>query len=271
VARLELGIKPGQWGWSFDELTRSWAAAEEAGFDILACFDHVTASPAPEAAWNAPSLLTAMAGRTTSIALAVRVVDVSLRNPFLLAAELAVAQAASGGRLDVGLGAGSHHLGRFDHQAMSIAFPPHRDRIARLEAACRVLPALWRGERVDDDELGLVDASLGPIGIDPPRVTVGGESDGALRIAARFADRWNLSTSDPARFEEARGRLERAIADEGRTSPIVREVQLWVRDLRPDARAHLRAFEGAGAEAAILVLDDERGPDAVRRVADLTR
>jgi alkanesulfonate monooxygenase SsuD/methylene tetrahydromethanopterin reductase-like flavin-dependent oxidoreductase (luciferase family) len=271
VARMEFGVKPGQWGWSFDELTRSWEAAEEAGFDILACFDHVTASPAPEAAWNAPSLLTAMAGRTKSITLAVRVVDVSLRNPFLLAAELAVAQAASGGRLDVGIGAGSHHLGRFDHQAMSMTFPPHRDRIARLEAACRVLPALWRGERVDDDDLGLVDASLGPIGIDPPRITVGGQSEGALRIATAFADRWNLSTPDPTSFDETRGRLERVIADVGRTSPIVREVQLWVRDLWPDARAHLRAFADVGAEAAILVLDEERGPDAVRRVADLTR
>jgi alkanesulfonate monooxygenase SsuD/methylene tetrahydromethanopterin reductase-like flavin-dependent oxidoreductase (luciferase family) len=267
---LEIGIKPGQWGWSFDELTRSWEAAEEAGFDLLACFDHVTASPVPEAAWNAPSLLTAMAGRTASITLAVRVLDVSLRNLFLLAAELAVAQAASGGRLDVGLGAGSHRLGRYDHEALSLRFPPYRERVARLEAACRLLPALWRGERVDDEELGLVDASLGPIRIDQPRITVGGESQGVLRIAARLADGWNISTPDPARFQDGRERLERVVTDEGRTSPIVPEAQLWVRDLWPDARSHLHAFEGAGAEAVILVLDEERGPDAVRRVADLT-
>jgi alkanesulfonate monooxygenase SsuD/methylene tetrahydromethanopterin reductase-like flavin-dependent oxidoreductase (luciferase family) len=224
----------------------------------------------PAAAWNAPSLLTAMAGRTESITLAVRVIDVSLRNPFLLAAELAVAQAASGGRLDVGLGAGSHHLGRYDHEALALPFPPLRERVARLGPTCRILPALWRGERVDDDELGLVDASLGPIGIDAPRLTVGGETEGVLRVAARFADRWNISTPDPPRFEGARERLERAAADEGQASPIIREAQLWVRDLWPDARSHLRAFEGVGADAVILVLDEEREPDAVRRVADLT-
>ena len=40
---MQIGVKPGQWGWSFDELTASWRAAEEAGFDLLSCFDHVSA------------------------------------------------------------------------------------------------------------------------------------------------------------------------------------------------------------------------------------
>jgi hypothetical protein len=39
---LRIGVKPGQWGWSFEELVRSWEAAEEAAFHLLACFDHVT-------------------------------------------------------------------------------------------------------------------------------------------------------------------------------------------------------------------------------------
>ena len=115
---MRIGVKPGQWGWSFDELVTSWRAAEEAGFDIVSCFDHVSAAPAGLAAWNAPSLLVAMAGVSERIAVAVDVLNVSLRHPFLLAGQLAVAQAASGGRLEVGLGAGSHHLARFDHAAL---------------------------------------------------------------------------------------------------------------------------------------------------------
>lgn len=54
----------------------------------------------------------------------------------------------------------------------------------------------------------------------------------------------------------------------GKEPPITAEAQLWVRDLWQDARSHLRAYEDAGAEAVILVLDEERGPDEVRRVAD---
>lgn len=57
-------MKTGQWRWSFDELLASWEAAEEVGFDILACFDHVTAAPEGVPAWEAASLLSVMAART---------------------------------------------------------------------------------------------------------------------------------------------------------------------------------------------------------------
>jgi hypothetical protein len=94
---MRLGIKPGQLGWSFEQLVESWRVAEDAGFDLISCFDHVTTAPDLEGpAWDAPSLLSAMAGVTSRIALSVDVVNVALRNPALLAAQVAVAQAASG-------------------------------------------------------------------------------------------------------------------------------------------------------------------------------
>jgi hypothetical protein len=43
--RMRIGVKPGQYGWSFDELVASWEVAETVGFDVLACFDHVSSSP----------------------------------------------------------------------------------------------------------------------------------------------------------------------------------------------------------------------------------
>jgi alkanesulfonate monooxygenase SsuD/methylene tetrahydromethanopterin reductase-like flavin-dependent oxidoreductase (luciferase family) len=76
---------------------------------------------------------------------AVRVLNVCLRHLFLLAERLAVAQPTSGRRLDVGLGAGSFRLARHHDEALAIPFPPFADRMARLEASCRALPALWRG------------------------------------------------------------------------------------------------------------------------------
>jgi alkanesulfonate monooxygenase SsuD/methylene tetrahydromethanopterin reductase-like flavin-dependent oxidoreductase (luciferase family) len=103
---VRIGVKPGQWGWSFEELTASWEAAEECGFDLLGCFDHVTATEEGMTAWDAPTLLAAMAGRTERIGLTVWVINASLRHPFLLAGPLGVAHAASGGRLEVGLGVG---------------------------------------------------------------------------------------------------------------------------------------------------------------------
>lgn len=112
-------------------------------------------------AWDAPTLL-AMASETERITLAVHVLNCSLRNPFLLAGQLAVAQAASRGRLQVGLGTGSG-FAREDHQVTGIPFPPFAERVARLESCCRMLPALWRGDNVTDEGLGLSGASLGPL------------------------------------------------------------------------------------------------------------
>jgi alkanesulfonate monooxygenase SsuD/methylene tetrahydromethanopterin reductase-like flavin-dependent oxidoreductase (luciferase family) len=262
---VRIGVKPGQWGWTFAELEASWRLAEEAGFDVLACFDHVTASPREEPAWDGPSLLSVMAGRTNTIRLAIQVVNASLRNPFLLAGTLAVAQAASGGRLEVGLGAGSHHFARYDNASTGITFAPYRERMDRLEACCRILPALWRGERVTDATTGLRDASLGPIGIDPPKVFVGGSSDAALRIAARFADGWHSPDDDG--FPERARRLDEISAELGRP-PIEKSIQLWATTL-DGIRERIARLGDAGASTVIFVLDvEQRGPGWVGRLAD---
>jgi alkanesulfonate monooxygenase SsuD/methylene tetrahydromethanopterin reductase-like flavin-dependent oxidoreductase (luciferase family) len=266
---VRIGVKPGQWGWSFDELAESWPAAEEAGFDLLSCFDHVTAAPAGNAAWDAPTLLGAMAASTRRVALGVHVINASLRHPFLLAGQLAVAQAASGGRLEVGLGAGSYHLARFDHRATGIHFPRFEERMAALEACCRVFPALWRGEEVHDRTLGLEGASLGPVGIRPPPIVVGGSSDRALSIAARLADGWNMSTADPDAFSARAAQLERWGERAGRDRPIDRQAQVFLRDVGFEGAPEILTRLGdAGADTVLLVLTEERGADQIRRLAD---
>jgi alkanesulfonate monooxygenase SsuD/methylene tetrahydromethanopterin reductase-like flavin-dependent oxidoreductase (luciferase family) len=260
---VRIGIKPGQWGWSFADLERAWREAEEAGFAIISSFDHVTAAPAGAAAWDAPSLLCAMAGKTERAAVAVDVINSSLRNPFFLAGQLAVAQAASGGRLEVGLGAGSYHLARFDHAALGIEFPKREGRLRRLEECCRILPALWRGESVTDEELGLRDAALGPLGIRPPPIFVGGTSEGILALAARHGEGWNAVEHDP----EAYAALARRV-DELAGRPLRKAVQIFLRDVELETlRDRLRALEDAGAESATIVLTEE-GPDGVARVAE---
>ena len=261
---MRIGVKAGQWGWSFDELLTAWTAVEDAGFDLLSCFDHVSAAPAGDAAWDAPTLLTAMAGTTSRIRLAVHVLNVSLRPPLLLAGQLAVAQASSGGRLEVGLGTGSWHLARHDHRVAGVPFPPFAERVERLEACCRAFPALWRGETVSDQLLGLDDASLGPVGIHPPPIVVGGTSDRVLDVAAAHADAWNASSVEPERFAELAGDLAQRSGDR----PIERQVQVWFREVGLDTAREARdRYEDAGADTLIFVLDEERDPDTIPRLA----
>lgn len=264
---MKIGVKTGQWRWSFDELLASWEAAEEVGFDILAAFDHVTAAPEGVPAWEATSLLSVMAARTQRIRLGIYVVNAALRHPFLLAAQIAVAQAASQGRLEVGLGTGSHYFARYDHEVTGIPFPRFQDRLDRLEACCRVLPALWRGELVTDEGLGLRGASLGPIGIEPPPLVVGGQSNRALDIAARYAQGWHAPRMEPGRFTELAAKLDKLSVSAGRTSPIRKSIQRGGDDPR-EAAAYVAQYEQAGANALIFVLDEARGADAVRRLAD---
>lgn len=261
---MRIGVKPGQWGWGFDELVAAWTKAEAEGFDLISCFDHVSAAPAGNAAWDAPTLLAAMAGVTSRIRLGVHVLNASLRPPLLLAGQLAVAQASSGGRLEVGLGTGSWHLARHDHRAAGVPFPPFAERVRRLEACCRVFPALWRGEQVSERVLGLHEASLGPIGIEPPPIVAGGTSDRVLAVAAAHADAWNASSVAADRFGELGGRLDELAS--GRS--VGRQVQIWLREFGlVGARDAADRYGGAGADTVIFVLDDERDPDLLARLA----
>lgn len=251
-------------------MVASWIAAEEVGFDLVSCFDHVTTAPDLQGpAWDAPSLMVAMAGVTSRITLAVDVLNVSSRNPFLLAAQVAVAQAASEGRLQVGLGAGSHYFAKFDHEALGVPFPPHRERVARLEACCRVLPRLWGGEEVTEPSLGLERASLGAGGIGQPRLVVGGQSGAVLEVAVRHADGWNVGSRSIEGYPEALRQLTEVSDRLGRERPIDLCAQLFVRDVDLGrAREAVERLEAEGVDVLTFVLDEERGADWVRRVAD---
>ena len=262
---MRIGVKPGQWGWTFDQLLASWTTAEEAGFDLVSCFDHVSSAPLDQAAWDAPTLLAAMSGVTSRIRLAVHVLNTSLRPPLMLAGQLAVAQAASGGRLEVGLGVGSWHLARHDHRVAGVPFPPFSERVSRLEACCRAFPTLWRGQPVSDEGLGLDDAALGPVEIQPPPIVVGGTSERVLEVAAAHADAWNASSIQADRFEGLASRVD-GLADGRR---IEKQVQIWIREVGIDgARDAARRYEDAGAETIVFVLDEERDPRLLAQLAD---
>jgi len=265
---LRVGVKPGPWGWRYQELVAAWQRAEALGFDIVACFDHVTSAPRGFSAWDAPTLLAAMAGRTHRVALSVDVINIALRHPFLLAAELAVAQAASGGRLEVGLGAGSYALARHDHPARGIPFPNLAQPRARLSTAVRALRALWRGEVVDEPSLGLRNASLGPIDIGAPPILLGGTSDAVIDLAVREADGWNVNATSVEEFSVRNRLVDLRCERQGRRTALLRHVQVFADGLEPTAaRDMVLGFAAAGANAVIFVFHQNREPAAMDRLA----
>lgn len=255
---MRIGIMPGQWGWRYHDLKDAWRAAENSGFDLVGCFDHVSSAPRGVTAWDAPSLLTAMSANTERITLALWCVNAALRNPLLVAGQIAVAQAESGGRVEVGLGAGSLYLARYDHEVAGIAFPSYADRLAILEATCKVLPALWRGEQVTDERLGLRNACLGDLEIAVPPLLVGGSSDEAMRIALRYAQGWNGDEGDPDQFGELARRCDVLAESLVRERPVVKSAQLFVKDADlTELRDRVARLRDAGAQDVMLLLDQE--------------
>lgn len=222
-------------GASYPDLTDSWRAAEECGFQAVWTIDHMTPTEKLRPSWEASGLLVAMAASTRSIDVGVLVFDVMLRHPLVLAGSVAVAQAQSGGRARVGLGIGDA-FSKADHDAMGIGFPRVAERVRHLDATITAL-----------------GHAIAEAGVTPPELIVGGRSRTMLEAAVRHRAGWNLFTQDPDVFEVAALELEQLEAGMG-AARLPRSVYLFVDRLKGDPRDALREFEAGGAGEAMLVV-----------------
>lgn len=135
------------------------------------------------------TILSAAAGATSQIGLGTFITNVMLREPALLARMAATLQEASGGRLTVGLGIGG---GAKAMGAYGFPFPAPDERVRRLEEAVAVMRALWTGGPVTrpSEFYPLAEAHSFPVPKPAPRILVGAQSPGGVRLAARIGDGW---------------------------------------------------------------------------------
>src|ERR1700727_2684741 len=129
--KLRIFVEPQQ-GASYDQQVRMAQAAESSGFDAFFRSDHFLAMggdglPGPTDAWTT---LAGLARDTTRIRLGTMVTSATFRLPGPLAIAVAQVDAMSGGRVELGLGAGWYQA---EHQAYGIPFPPTGERFERLE------------------------------------------------------------------------------------------------------------------------------------------
>jgi alkanesulfonate monooxygenase SsuD/methylene tetrahydromethanopterin reductase-like flavin-dependent oxidoreductase (luciferase family) len=211
-----------------------------------------------------------MAAHAGKPALSIDVLIVSWRTPLQLASQLGVAQGLSGGRVEISLGAGMKRLSGQVHQAFALPLPPRQERLARVEAFCRVLPAFWRGGCVTDELLRLDDASIAPAEIESPRISIGGASDEILAMIARAADGWSYAQQpDLGSYETRVATLEDAWTRAGRSGTPFNTAQLPVDELDPiEARRMAGDFTAAGGDALTFAFLRDRRPEAVRGVAE---
>jgi probable F420-dependent oxidoreductase len=133
------------------------------------------------------SCLAVAAEATERIDLGTMVLAVDFRHPAILAREVAMLAERSGGRFELGIGAG-HMQSEWD--AIGLPFDPATTRISRLEEAVIVLVRLLTGEPVtfDGQHYHLDEHRCWPVPSSPVPILVGGNGDRVLRIAARHAD-----------------------------------------------------------------------------------
>lgn len=168
-------------GGSADELRAQARAAEAAGFDLIHTYDHL--SPA----WSPTLPLLAMAEATTRLRVCPLVINNDFHYPALLAAEYANLDHLTGGRVELGIGAGHSFT---EYEAMGLPFDPPKVRKARLAEAIEIIRRLFDGETVtyDGEHYQLRDARTMRSLQDRLPIMAGVNGPAALAHAARHAD-----------------------------------------------------------------------------------
>ena len=211
-------------------------------------------------------MLAALAGVTKRLRLGVMVTGNPYRHPAVLANMAASLDVISGGRLEIGIGAG---WSEEESAAYGIDLPPLRERFDRLEEACAVVDLLLTQEvsSFAGAYYRLTDARCEPKPVQrprPPLVVGGGGEKRTLRIAARFADQWNLTGGTPEVLAHKIEVLHGHCADVGR-DPAEIEISVQVR-AGADAAAmadEAAALAQAGAQHVIVGF---RAPFAAARL-----
>ena len=162
--------------------------------------------------------LAGLAAVTTRLRLGALVSPATFRHPSVLAKLVTAVDHISGGRVELGLGAGWHER---EHEAYGFAFPPLGERMAMLEEQLAIVRGAWAegpfsfaGEHY---RLSEVDALPKPLQRPHPTVLIGGGAKPrSARLAARFADEYNTVFATPEECAERRVVVERAWRDAGR-------------------------------------------------------
>jgi alkanesulfonate monooxygenase SsuD/methylene tetrahydromethanopterin reductase-like flavin-dependent oxidoreductase (luciferase family) len=201
----------GQEGVAWSEWSALARAVESAGLHGLFRSDHYTSFHGqPGAALDAWATISALAATTDQIRLGTLVSPAAFRHPSELARVAVTADHISGGRIDVGVGAGWFEK---EHQQNGFPFPAVAARFDLLTEYIEILVRSWGDETFDFDGEHFVlrgqHARPGPVQVPHPPVIVGGGGRGrSLALAARFGQEYNsafLSLSDCRRL---RNRLD---------------------------------------------------------------
>jgi F420-dependent oxidoreductase-like protein len=247
--RLVIFVEP-QLGASYDDQLQVARHAEQLGFDgffrsdhFLTMGKHRSGLPGPTDSW---ATLAALAVQTSTIRLGTLLTSATFRHPGLLAVSVAQVDQMSGGRVELGLGAGWFEA---EHRAYGVPFPSTRERFDRLEEQLEIVTGLWTtppesAYSFHGKHYQLIDSPALPKPVQSPRppVIVGGKGPRRTpALAARFADEFNVPFSSLPETDDVFRRVEAACEAIGRKDKPVFSVAQTVACGRTTAEASRRA------------------------------
>jgi F420-dependent oxidoreductase-like protein len=198
------GVHVGLQHTTADELRGVWQRIEQLGFGWISVWDHfygATGRPDDAACLEAVAMHAALACSTTKVRCGSLVYSIGYRHPAVLAKAITAIDQLSGGRADMGIGAG---WAKVEYDAYGIPFPGAKTRLDQLEEGIQCLRGLLHSDvtTFEGDHFTLTEARNEPRPVQArlPIWIGGGGEKRTLKIAARHADGWNVPFIAPEQF-----------------------------------------------------------------------
>ena len=279
LTRVRFAFKTSPQNTTWDEMLSIWKTADDIDvFESGWTFDHFYPSFSDS---TGPCLegwitLTALAQATKRLRVGVLVTGIHYRHPAVLANMASALDIVSGGRLELGIGAGWHEE---ESGAYGIELGSIKERFDRFEEACEVLTGLLTQETTtfDGRYYQLKDARNEPKGPQQPHppICIGGSGERrTLPITAKYADHWNFVGGPPQKFARKRDVLAAHCADIGRDP---KEITLSAHVRLGEDRDYAKAIGAAaalgeeGLDLAIIYLPPHFDPTALEPLAEAVR
>jgi len=247
----------------FGVIKRQAVEADTSGFDTVMVMDHFyqlpMLGPVEFEMLECYTLLSALAQHTSTARLSALVTGNTYRNPTLLAKTLTTLDVVSGGRAQLGIGAGWFEA---EHQSLGFEFGTFTDRFEKLEEALQIIKGMFAGEKPSLDgkwyQVSEAINSPAPLGPIPIMIGGGGEKK-TLRLVAQYADESNIICELPdlpRKLEALAGHCERLGRDRSEIT-VSYQTRACIAPTHEQAQAELdAALATRGMDVSTMSDDD---------------
>jgi F420-dependent oxidoreductase-like protein len=261
----------GQEGVTWEDWLALARACEEHGYEALFRSDHYGPVVGAEerGSLDAWTTLAGLAAVTSTLRLGTLVSPATFRHPSVLAKSAVTADHISGGRVEVGLGAGWN---RAEHERYGFAFPPLRERMDIFAEQLEIVHRQWKSGpfSFDGEHYRLVDSDPHPKPVQsphPPLIVGGRGGPRSVALAARWADEYNSVSPAPDECRALKQRIADACAREQREPLPLSVMTGLIRD-PGEAVRQLSALAEAGVERVMLQHLEHTDLDVLQLVAE---